>query len=175
MRGRKVEMSWVVPVSRLGEELAHARELAEAAGIVQNAVAALGIPRCEIVQPGEVASGRRSSIEVPVLGPSGVVATIACSGRMSRARERALVIIAMHLSVWWTNRGIDAAPTNDALTPRQLQVAQLAASGCTNAEIAAGLGISINTVKVRLKEAFDRLHVNNRTELASVLRAGSHA
>jgi hypothetical protein len=30
-------------------------------------------------------------------------------------------------------------------------------------------------VKVRLEEAFDRLHVNSRTELASVLRAGSHA
>jgi DNA-binding CsgD family transcriptional regulator len=168
-------MSWVVPVSRLGEELAHARELAEAAGIVQNAVAALGITQCEIVQPGEVAT-RRMSTEVPVLGPTGVVATIACGGRLSRARERALVIIAMQLSVWWTNRGIEAVPSDDnTLTPRQLQVARLAASGCTNAEIAAGLGISINTVKVRLKEAFDRLHVNNRTELASVLRAGSHA
>jgi DNA-binding CsgD family transcriptional regulator len=167
-------MSWVVPVSRLGEELAHARELAEAAGIVQNAVAALGITQCEIVQPGELRT-RRTSTEVPVLGPTGVVATIACRGRMSRARERALVIIAMQLSVWWTNRGIETAPSDDTLTPRQLQVAQLAASGCTNAEIASGLGISINTVKVRLKEAFDRLHVNNRTELASVLRAGSHA
>jgi hypothetical protein len=77
---------WLVPVSRLGEELAHARELAEAAGIVQNAVAALGIPHCEIVRPGEVASGRRNGIEVPVLGPHGVVATIACGGRGSRER-----------------------------------------------------------------------------------------
>ena len=101
----------------------------------------------------------------------GVVATLRCDGPVSRACERELVIIAMHLSVWWTNRGIDASPRNESLTPRQLEIAQLAASGWTNAEIAATLGISINTVKARLKEAFDRLHVDNRTELASVLLA----
>lgn len=150
--------------TKLAEQLAHARDLREASAIVRDAVAAIGIRRCEIVQPG----GKRGRVEIPVLGPSGVVAIIACSGPVSRARERALVIIAMQLSVWWTSRGLDA------LTPRQLEVAQLAATGSTNAEIASTLGISINTVKVRLQEAFDRLKVNNRTELASVLRAGAH-
>jgi DNA-binding CsgD family transcriptional regulator len=161
-------MSWLGgPVTRIGEELAHARELAEAAAIVRKAASALGVPGCEIGQPSACAS----DIAIPVLGPHGVVATIACSGPVSRACERELVIIAMHLSVWWTNRGIDASPRNEALTPRQLEIAQFAASGCTNAEIADALGISINTVKARLKEAFDRLHVDNRTELASVLLA----
>jgi len=160
-------MSWSGgPVTRIGEELARARELAEAAAIVRKAVSALGVPTCEIAEPG-CARG----IAVPVLGPHGVLATIACRGPVSRACERELVIIAMHLSVWWTNRGLDAAPRNESLTPRQLQIAQFAASGSTNAEIADALGISINTVKARLKEAFDRLHVDNRTELASVLLA----
>jgi DNA-binding CsgD family transcriptional regulator len=164
-------MSWLGgPVTRLGEQLAHARELAEAAAIVRKAVRALGVP-CEIADPSDHASG----IAIPVLGPRGVVATIACTGPVSRACERELVIIAMHLSVWWTNRGIDAAPRNESLTPRQLEIAQLAASGWTNAEIAATLGISINTVKARLKEVFDRLHIDNRTELASVLLAHGSA
>jgi DNA-binding NarL/FixJ family response regulator len=123
------------------------------------------------LKPGD----RTTGIAIPVLGPHGVVATLACNGPVSRACERELVIIAMHLSVWWTNRGIEAAPRNESLTPRQLQVAQLAATGCTNAEIATVLGISINTVKARLKEVFDRVHVDNRTELASVLVAQGSA
>ncbi len=64
---------------------------------------------------------------------------------------------------------------HDALTPRQSEIAQLAALGHTNAEIAAALGISINTVKARLKEVFERLDVCNRTELANVLRPWPNA
>jgi DNA-binding NarL/FixJ family response regulator len=41
------------------------------------------------------------------------------------------------------------------------------------AEIAEALAISINTVKARLKESFERLGVDNRTELANVLRSGT--
>lgn len=158
-------------VTRLGEELASAADLDEATKVVRKAAREAGMTGCEIV--GRAASRTvRRGIELPVLGPHGVVATLACWGEMpvTRACERQLVIIAMCLSVWWTNRRIDGAPLHNALTPRQLQIAQFAAIGRTNAQIATVLGISVNTVKARLKEAFDRLRVNNRTELANVLR-----
>jgi DNA-binding CsgD family transcriptional regulator len=159
-------------VTQLGEQLARAADLEEATAIVRAAVRALGLTACEIVRRGMPRSERRTGIDVPVLGPQGVVATLSCGGkaRITRARERQLVIIAMYLSVWWTNRRIDGPPHCGSLTPRQLQIAQFAASGRTNAQIATVLGISVNTVKARLKEVFDRLRVNNRTELANVLR-----
>jgi DNA-binding NarL/FixJ family response regulator len=56
-----------------------------------------------------------------------------------------------------------------SLGRRQREVAELAALGYRNAEIAAELGISINTVKARLKEVFEAFAVRNRTELAHVL------
>jgi DNA-binding CsgD family transcriptional regulator len=155
----------------LNEQLARARGVEEAARIVRRAAAALGVRDCRIVRRAERGGERCSALEFPVLGPLGVVATLVCGETpLTRERERELVIIAMHLSVWWTNRGIDGAAENDALTPRQLEIAQLATIGRTNAAIATALGISINTVKARLKEVFERLRVDNRTELANALR-----
>ena len=156
----------------LNEQLARARDVEEAGRIVRRAAACLGVRECRIVRRCEGAEERPSGVEFPVLAPPGVVATLVCSGDapLTRERERELVLIAMHLSVWWTNRGIDGAAQNDALTPRQLEIAQLATIGRTNAEIATALGISINTVKARLKEVFERLRIDNRTELAGALR-----
>ena len=57
----------------------------------------------------------------------------------------------------------------DLLTPRQIEVAQLAARGLTNGEIADELAISENTVKRHLKVVFARVAVRNRTELAKLL------
>ncbi len=57
------------------------------------------------------------------------------------------------------------------LGPRQRECAKLAVRGLTNREIGELLGISINTVKARLKEVFHRLDVTNRTELAFVLQS----
>jgi DNA-binding CsgD family transcriptional regulator len=158
----------------LNEQLARARGVSEAERIVRRAAAALGVRDCRIVRQRERGDERRSGIEFPVLGPLGVVAMLVCGDApLTRQHERELVIIAMHLSVWWTNRGIDGAAEKDALTPRQLEIAQLATIGRSNAAIARALGISINTVKARLKEVFERLRVDNRTELANALRPAS--
>lgn len=158
-------------VGRLGERLARADVLGEAETIVRDAARALGFSRCEILR-GTAPADRSSGISVPVLGRRGIVATLACRADqpVSRAGARQLAMIAMHLSVWWTRRRIDDRPRLDALTPRQLEIAQLAATGRTNAQIARMLSISVNTVKLRLKQVFERLGVNNRTELSNVLR-----
>jgi predicted ATPase/DNA-binding CsgD family transcriptional regulator len=56
-----------------------------------------------------------------------------------------------------------------SLTPVELDVAQLAASGITNPEIAARLFIARGTVKVHLSHAYRKLGVANRTELATAM------
>jgi DNA-binding NarL/FixJ family response regulator len=52
------------------------------------------------------------------------------------------------------------------LTPREREVAVLAAQGLSNKEIAKTLGISVKTVKAHLSLVFQKLGVRRRSELA---------
>jgi DNA-binding NarL/FixJ family response regulator len=64
-----------------------------------------------------------------------------------------------------------------ALTPRELEVLQLVASGLTNAQAGRSLELSVHAIKFHLAEIYRRLGVTNRTEAAvTFLRAtnGSH-
>lgn len=54
-----------------------------------------------------------------------------------------------------------------ALTPRQLQVASLVATGCTNEQVALQLGIRPRTVVRLIQEIFKRLDIGARSELAA--------
>jgi DNA-binding CsgD family transcriptional regulator len=56
------------------------------------------------------------------------------------------------------------------LTPREHEVLRWAATGRTNPEIAARLGLTRNTVTGYLKAAMHKLGVRNRTELALAAR-----
>lgn len=56
-----------------------------------------------------------------------------------------------------------------SLTPVELEVAQLAASGISNPEIATRLFIARGTVKMHLSHAYRKLGVANRTELATAI------
>lgn len=55
------------------------------------------------------------------------------------------------------------------LPPAQLEVAAAAASGATLGEIAAARGVSVNTVKTQLRQAYRALGVRTRSELAAAL------
>jgi DNA-binding CsgD family transcriptional regulator len=60
----------------------------------------------------------------------------------------------------------------DRLTPQELQIAQLAAQGATNAEIGQRLYVSHRTVSTHLHHIFPKLGITSRTQLAAALATG---
>jgi DNA-binding NarL/FixJ family response regulator len=67
------------------------------------------------------------------------------------------------------------APARGALSETEAQIAELAASGRTNAEIAAALVVSPKTVKWNLSKIYRKLGVRSRTELAASLTQAGQA
>jgi DNA-binding NarL/FixJ family response regulator len=58
----------------------------------------------------------------------------------------------------------------ESLTPVESQVAQLAAEGMSNPQIAARLFVSRSTVKLHLSNVYRKLGIGNRVELARLSR-----
>jgi DNA-binding NarL/FixJ family response regulator len=58
--------------------------------------------------------------------------------------------------------------TDDVLTPREIDVLRLIAKGNANKEIARGLLLSQETVKVHVKNILSKLGVNDRTHAVTV-------
>jgi DNA-binding CsgD family transcriptional regulator/Flp pilus assembly protein TadD len=61
------------------------------------------------------------------------------------------------------------AHTPEGLTPTELQVAQLVATGQTNREVADALFLSVRTVETNLTRVYRKLGLRSRTELAAHL------
>jgi DNA-binding CsgD family transcriptional regulator len=72
--------------------------------------------------------------------------------------------------VWLHRPGVRSGTDAAAhLSPRQLDVARLAAKGDRSAEIAEALGISVYTVRDHLKVIYARLGIASRLELAEII------
>jgi DNA-binding CsgD family transcriptional regulator/tetratricopeptide (TPR) repeat protein len=73
--------------------------------------------------------------------------------------------------------GVRTPPLSDAtpvaLTPRELEIARIAAEGRSSREVAARLGISVRTVDNHLGAIYDKLGVTGRAELPRVLGISS--
>ncbi len=57
----------------------------------------------------------------------------------------------------------------DALTASERRVAEMAAGGASNKEIAQSLFVTLRTVELHLSNAYSKLQIRSRHELASVL------
>ena len=55
----------------------------------------------------------------------------------------------------------------EALSPREMQVVNLVVDGLTNGAIGARLSVSRNTVKYHLKCIMQKLHLQNRAQVAA--------
>lgn len=64
---------------------------------------------------------------------------------------------------------LDAAgdDTQEALTEREIDVLRLVAQGASNPQIAEDLHITVNTVKVHLRNILSKLQLDNRTQAAA--------
>lgn len=58
------------------------------------------------------------------------------------------------------------------LTLKEYEIAWLAAQGMTNKEIAAYLGLSINSIKPRLQTVYEKLNITSRKELEQFITSG---
>ncbi|MEU4117300.1 LuxR C-terminal-related transcriptional regulator [Kitasatospora sp. NPDC028055] len=91
---------------------------------------------------------------------------ISAVGRLAATAARALAGAA----AWNRTKPEPVVPARP-LTRREHEVLRWAATGRTNPEIAAHLGLTCNTVTGYLKSAMHKLGVRNRTELALAARA----
>jgi NarL family two-component system response regulator LiaR len=73
--------------------------------------------------------------------------------------------IAMKIARLWAQRGVpDRQKGSEQLSPRELQIMELAARGLRNKAIADELGISIRTVEGHFNSIFSKLGVSSRIE-----------
>ena len=66
-------------------------------------------------------------------------------------------------------------PSQHGLTPRELQVARLVASGASNKDVASTLFVNAKTVEYHLANVYRKFGVRTRTELALVWHDGDQA
>ena len=103
--------------------------------------------------------------------------------RRQRQKERARATLREALQAFeamgtplWANRAraelarADVVPTDSlALTPSERRVAELAASGMTNRDVAAALFISPKTVEANLARIYRKLGIKSRAELGRII------
>jgi DNA-binding NarL/FixJ family response regulator len=80
-------------------------------------------------------------------------------------RREDLINLIRELAARDTSRkpeSVNLAPTQDLLSPREIEVLELLATGLSDKEIADALNISVNTVKNHDKSILQKLHVENR-------------
>jgi DNA-binding CsgD family transcriptional regulator len=58
----------------------------------------------------------------------------------------------------------------DSLTDSELKVVNLIAEGATNRDVATQLHLSLHTVKTHVRNAFAKLGINSRAQLAHLMR-----
>ena len=107
------------------------------------------------------AAGQRTAAREPLL--DGLTRAARCGARTLERRARTELA-----AIGVRPRGIDGAGP-DSLTPSERRVAELAAKGGTNREIAQTLFVTEKTVETHLGRAFRKLDITSRRQLPDVL------
>jgi DNA-binding CsgD family transcriptional regulator len=107
------------------------------------------------------AAGQRKSAREPLL--DGLALAARCGALALERRARA-ELAAIGVRPRTTERSGE-----DSLTPSERRVAQLAAGGDTNREIAQSLFVTEKTVETHLGRAFRKLDISSRRQLPDVL------
>ncbi len=87
-----------------------------------------------------------------------------CVAHGEAALTRAMAARLLKSVAWHSANPGEAA---DALTERELEVLRLVAQGASNPQIATSLCITVNAVKVHLRNILDKLQLTNRTQAAT--------
>lgn len=109
-------------------------------------------------------------------GARGVVSRRTSGSRLSRALDailEGLLVIDEDLAEDALRPPQRPLGSNETLTPRELEVLELLASGLSNKEIAERLGVSFHTVKFHVNSILGKLGASSRTEVVALAaRAG---
>ncbi len=87
------------------------------------------------------------------------------SGGAPMSREIARKVIASF------QEPLTSAAEVEDLSPREREILELLAAGCSNKEIADRLGLTDGTVRWHLRHVYNKLHVRSRTEAALKFRS----
>jgi PAS domain S-box-containing protein len=120
------------------------------------------------------AAGLQGAVAFPALKADEVLAVLEFYSREhdhTLQLKRTLTAIGLELGEFFSRRRGELAPPR--LTPRELQILQLAALGNAAPQIAESLLISVSTVKTHMENISAKLDVSDRTAaVATALRLG---
>jgi DNA-binding CsgD family transcriptional regulator len=145
-----------------GSEAIEARE--EAVRVLEDGQAALDRARA-LIDLGSTLrrAARRRDAREPLRLGLDLAGRCGARALVQRAREELVAVGARPRR--------DATTGREALTVRESQVANLAAAGMSNREIAEALFVTVKTVEWHLRHAYEKLEVRSRRELGQALVA----
>jgi DNA-binding CsgD family transcriptional regulator len=136
--------------------------LEESVGVLDGSGARLEHARC-LCELGAALrrAGRRGAAAASLREALDLAAQCAADALAARAREE--------LRAAGARPRRDVMRGRDALTASELRIAQMAAAGATNRQIAQSLFLTLRTVETHLTHAYRKLDIGSRTELAGAL------
>ena len=165
-------------LARLGDPAAAAPALAELAGRVDGPFAACAADHAAALAAGDgaalLAVAERFADEDALL-VAAEAADAAAAAHREAGREASARAAAARAGLWLTEcegarpPTLFAAPRAAGLTPREREIALLAAAGSSSREIADRLVVSVRTVDNHLQNAYRKLGVTRRQDLPRVL------
>jgi LuxR family maltose regulon positive regulatory protein len=152
------------------EKAAALRSRAEAAGWADHLLTALVLESLALASRGEAEPTLVRALE---LGRPGMLRTFADEGAPLIPLLKPLENGYLGETVKRIQACLVGPPptTEGPLSPRELEVLQLVAAGCTNEEIGTRLFIALDTVKGHNRKIFEKLDARSRTEAVATARS----